>query len=220
MKAERKRRWPIRRAWKASWGSYLRTQRARRPGDEWVDAAEGPREGVVGEPRSSDGIRCPPLLSLGITLKYFLLTSSGASLLAQGWRTRLPVQETRVWSLHREDPLEKDMATHSTILAWRILSRGDLPISPKRISSLLPSRGETYLYCKTWPHLPTSWCHRLTKKGDDVLGAPLAHGGKLSTRALGKGETWESQQSLGETGNGTGFIILQLQFIHVVGVST
>ena len=30
------------------------------------------------------------------------------------------VQETRVQSLGREDPLEKEMATHSSILAWRI----------------------------------------------------------------------------------------------------
>ena len=30
------------------------------------------------------------------------------------------VQETQVWSLHWEDPLEKGMATHSSILAWRI----------------------------------------------------------------------------------------------------
>ena len=30
------------------------------------------------------------------------------------------VQETRVRSLGREDPLEKEMATHSTILAWEI----------------------------------------------------------------------------------------------------
>ena len=30
------------------------------------------------------------------------------------------MQETRVWSLGREDPLEKEMATHSNSLAWRI----------------------------------------------------------------------------------------------------
>ena len=30
------------------------------------------------------------------------------------------VQETRVQSLGREDPLEKEMATHFNILAWRI----------------------------------------------------------------------------------------------------
>ena len=34
---------------------------------------------------------------------------------------RLPtMQETRVQSLGGEDPLEKEMASHSSILAWRI----------------------------------------------------------------------------------------------------
>ena len=32
----------------------------------------------------------------------------------------LPMQETRVRSLSQEDPLEKEMATHSSILAWEI----------------------------------------------------------------------------------------------------
>ena len=31
------------------------------------------------------------------------------------------VQEARVQSLGREDPLEKETTTHSSILAWRIL---------------------------------------------------------------------------------------------------
>ena len=31
-----------------------------------------------------------------------------------------PMQETWVRSLSQEDPLEKGMATHSNILAWRI----------------------------------------------------------------------------------------------------
>ena len=31
------------------------------------------------------------------------------------------MQETQVPSLGQEDPLEKEMATHSSILAWRIL---------------------------------------------------------------------------------------------------
>ena len=33
----------------------------------------------------------------------------------------LAVQETQVPSLGQEDPLEKEMATHSSVLAWRIL---------------------------------------------------------------------------------------------------
>ena len=30
------------------------------------------------------------------------------------------MQETQVRSLGREDPLEEDMATHSSVLAWRV----------------------------------------------------------------------------------------------------
>ena len=33
-------------------------------------------------------------------------------------RTQLPMQETQVQSLGQEDPLEKEMATQSSILAW------------------------------------------------------------------------------------------------------
>ena len=39
---------------------------------------------------------------------------------AQQQRTCLPVQETWVRALGWEDPLEKEMATHSSILVWRI----------------------------------------------------------------------------------------------------
>ena len=46
--------------------------------------------------------------------------SEAASLVAQTVK-RLPVvHKTRVQSLGWEDPLEKEMATHSSILAWRI----------------------------------------------------------------------------------------------------
>ena len=40
--------------------------------------------------------------------------------LAQRWRICLPMQETRVQSLGLEDPLEKEKATHFSILAWNI----------------------------------------------------------------------------------------------------
>ena len=32
----------------------------------------------------------------------------------------MPMRETQVRSLSREDPLEKEMVTHASILAWRI----------------------------------------------------------------------------------------------------
>ena len=42
------------------------------------------------------------------------------SLVAQTVKHLPTMQETGVWSLHREDPLEKEMVTHSSILAWKI----------------------------------------------------------------------------------------------------
>ena len=36
------------------------------------------------------------------------------------------MRETRVRSLGWEDPLEEDMATHSSVLAWRIPGTGEL----------------------------------------------------------------------------------------------
>ena len=45
---------------------------------------------------------------------------SGSSLVAQRLKHLLAMQETWVQSLGQEDPPEKEMATHSSILAWRI----------------------------------------------------------------------------------------------------
>ena len=42
------------------------------------------------------------------------------SLVAQMVKRLSTMQETRVWSLGREDPLEKEMAIHSSIIAWKI----------------------------------------------------------------------------------------------------
>ena len=47
-------------------------------------------------------------------------TPLGASLVAQTVKNLSAMQETQVRSLGREDPLEKGMATHFSILAWRI----------------------------------------------------------------------------------------------------
>ena len=40
--------------------------------------------------------------------------------MAQWLRIGLPLQETRIQSLGSEDPLEKEMTIHSSILTWRI----------------------------------------------------------------------------------------------------
>ena len=41
-------------------------------------------------------------------------------MMAQKIKSLLAMRETRVPSLFREDPLEKEMAPHSSILAWII----------------------------------------------------------------------------------------------------
>ena len=43
-----------------------------------------------------------------------------ASLVAQSVMNLPVVQETQIQFLGREDPLEKEMESHSSILAWRI----------------------------------------------------------------------------------------------------
>ena len=57
------------------------------------------------------------------TLKYIkqiLIELNRASLVAQRLKCLPPMRETWVQSLGQEDPLEKEMATHSSVLAWRI----------------------------------------------------------------------------------------------------
>ena len=63
--------------------------------------------------------------SRAVRNKFLLFMSSGASLVAQMVKNLPAMQETWVPSLGWEDPLEEEMATHSTILAWRIpMDRG------------------------------------------------------------------------------------------------
>ena len=48
------------------------------------------------------------------------LVITWASLVAQSVKNMPAVQETRVRSLGWEDSLEKEMATHSSILVWKV----------------------------------------------------------------------------------------------------
>ena len=52
---------------------------------------------------------------------HLVISLKGASLVAQMVKNLPAMWETQVWSLSWEDPLEEGMATHSSILAWRIL---------------------------------------------------------------------------------------------------
>ena len=59
-----------------------------------------------------------------------------ASLVAQMVKCLPAIQETRVQSLGWEDPLEKEMATHSSTLAWKIPWREE----PGRLQSMESQR--------------------------------------------------------------------------------
>ena len=74
----------------------------------------------AGDPSSIPGLGRYPGEGIGYLLQY-----SWASLVAQTVENPPAMLETWVQSLGLEDPLEKGMATHSSLLAWRIpMSRG------------------------------------------------------------------------------------------------
>ena len=74
----------------------------------------------AGDPGSIPGLGRSPEEGIGNPLQY-----SCASLVVQMVMNLTAMRETWVRSLGWEDPLEEGMATHSSILAWRIpMDRG------------------------------------------------------------------------------------------------
>ena len=69
----------------------------------------------AGDPGSIPGLGRSPAEGIGYPLQY-----SWASLVAQLVKNLPAMPETWVRSLGWEDPLEKEKATHSSILAWRV----------------------------------------------------------------------------------------------------
>ena len=69
----------------------------------------------AGDPSSIPGLESSPGEGIGYPLLY-----SWASVVAQPVKNPPAMWETWVPSLGWEDPLEEEMATHSSILAWRI----------------------------------------------------------------------------------------------------
>ena len=57
---------------------------------------------------------------LPFIVKNIYLWVIGTSLVAQSVKNLPALQKTQIQSLVREDPLEKDVATHSSILVWEI----------------------------------------------------------------------------------------------------
>ena len=59
------------------------------------------------------------------------------------------MQETRVWFLDQEDPLEKEMATNSSVLAWEVPWTEE----PGGLQSMWSQKSQTqlrYFWVKEW----------------------------------------------------------------------
>ena len=72
---------------------------------------------------------------------FCMVGSCRASLVAQWWRVYLPLQETPVRSLGWEISLEKEMAIHSSICAWKIPWTED----PGRLQAMGSQKSQTAL---------------------------------------------------------------------------
>ena len=90
-------------------------------------------------------------------------------LVAQRFKHLPGIREIQVWSLGLKDPLEKEMATHSSTLAWRIPWREE----PDRLQPMGSQRVWTglsdFTFTFTFIHLiilsvlSACWCFYLTK---------------------------------------------------------
>ena len=102
----------------------------------------------------------PPPALRTMDVDYINIRMSGASLVAQTVKNLPAIQETQVWSLGREDPLEKGMAIHSNILAWKI-PRTEEPGG-------LQSVGSQRVKHNWATNTSTFWCLQLVGLGFEV----------------------------------------------------
>ena len=90
-------------------------------------------------PSSRGSSRCSDQTCVSYIAGRFF--STGASLVAQKVKHLPAVQETRVWSLGWEDPLEKERATRSSTFAWKIPWTEE----PGRLQSMGSAKSRTWL---------------------------------------------------------------------------
>ena len=91
---------------------------------------------------------------LGDQVQHSTRTMRGASLVAQMLKNLPAMQETQVLSLGREDPLEKGISTHSSVLAWKIPwteePGGLQSIGLQRVSHDWVTNTHTHTTMRTW----------------------------------------------------------------------
>ena len=112
------------------------------------------------------------------------LTAYWDSLVADKVKNLPAIRKTRVWSLGREGPLEKGMAIHSSILAWRIPWTEE----PGRLSSMGLQRVRQYWATHTHiaPYSPKHYthCHFCGHREMDMKSLPTSHTGVTSSLSL------------------------------------
>ena len=100
--------------------SPLKWKREAEPLSEWCLLMVSKMEGAVSQGLQADS-RAGKGNKMDFPLEFNLyFRPAMASLVAQRLKRLPSAQETRVWSLSQEDPLEKEMATYSSIRSWRI----------------------------------------------------------------------------------------------------
>ena len=109
-------------------------------------------------------LSCPwlPQSAGSPVLAHWLRKGSPGAMKGLPWCLILPaMRETRVQSLGQEDPLEKEMATHSSIPAWRIpwteepgglQSMGSQKVEHDWVTNTFPFRSNELHIRTEWPH--------------------------------------------------------------------
>ena len=122
------------------------------------------------------------------------------SLVAQRLKCLPPMQETRVQSLGQEDPLEKEMATHSSILAWRIPRTEELG----RLQSMGSQRVGHDWVTSLSLSLPDPWStkHTSVYSSETSLHQPK--------------ETWEVWKRQGTSVQEQGKILLLIKYVTAI----
>ena len=100
----------------ACWAAYLRLSQSPAPASPTCHLGwHFPFLSLENRPSAQGQINSNLQVPLGETQPSNRASPGGSVV-----KNPLPMQETWVWSLGGEDPLEKEMATHSSILAWEI----------------------------------------------------------------------------------------------------
>ena len=102
-------------------------------------------------------------------------------------------QETWVRSLSREDPLDEEMATHSSILAWRIPRTAE-PGGGYSLQGLKESDTTEHIHTRTYTHI-----HMWSLAQGDTQWVVILRGEQNESLGRGWRDQWSSRSMLGCT---------------------